>query len=262
MNIIQTNLSFRPLTYGNVPNALVYHHAEASNCSVYDVHQWHLNHQPDPWAGIGYHYFVRKDGSIYKGRPNNAIGSHCLHHNTNTLGICAEGDYMTETMPQIQKQALIELGQYLKSIYSISAVYGHKELFATECPGTYYPLQEIKQGVMNGSQPIANGWCQIAGIWYYFENKIKVINGWRKDSKGLWYFLGGDGAMVTARWLKSNDGKWYYLLSDGSMVTNEWIHWNGKQYYVGANGVMAANTVVDGWVVGPDGAWDGKEQIK
>ncbi|QAT40816.1 N-acetylmuramoyl-L-alanine amidase [Clostridium sp. JN-9] len=259
MNIIQTNLSFGSMSYGNLPNALVYHHAEASKCSVYDVHQWH---KENGWAGIGYHYFVRKDGSIYKGRPNNAIGSHCLHHNTNTLGICAEGNYMIEHMPEVQKQALVELGQYLKSIYPIRAVYGHRELMATECPGTNYPLQEIKQAVMKGVQALCDGWHLINGIWFYFENKKKVINGWRKDSKGLWYFLGGDGAMVTSRWIKSNNGYWYFLKSDGAMATNQWIKWNNKSYYIGPDGIMTANTIVDGWVVGPDGAWNGKPQIK
>lgn len=148
MNIIQTNLKFGAMSYGNNPNALVYHHAEASNCTVQDIHQWHLN---NGWAGIGYHFFAKKDGSIYKGRPDNAIGSHCLHHNTNTLGICAEGNYMTETMPQVQKNALIALGQYLKNLYGISAVYGHNELYNTSCPGTNYPMSEIKAAVMGGA---------------------------------------------------------------------------------------------------------------
>ena len=42
---------------------------------------------------------------------------------------------MTETMPAIQKQALIELGQYIKNKYSIKSVYGHKECYGTSCPG-------------------------------------------------------------------------------------------------------------------------------
>lgn len=106
------------------------------------------------------------------------------------------------------------------------------------------------------------GWIQESGVWYYYENNSKVINTWRKDSKGLWYFLGGYGAMVKGQWIKNNDGKWYFLKLDGVMATSQWIKWNNKQYWVDANGVMAANTIADGWTVGADGAWDGKEQIK
>lgn len=120
----------------------------------------------------------------------------------------------------------------------------------------------IVKGITGRSPSYSNGWNLINGVWYFYENNVKVINSWRKDSKGLWYFLGGDGAMVTARWIKSNDGKWYFLKADGVMATSQWIKWNNKSYYVGSDGSMAINTVIDGWTVGTDGAWDGKPQIK
>ncbi len=148
MNIIQSNLSFKSnLSYGNHPDTIVLHHAEASSCNVYDVDSWH---KQQGWAGIGYHYFVEKDGSIYTGRPENAIGAHCINYNTHSIGICAEGNYMTDSMPQAQKQALIELGQYIKNKYGISRVGGHKEYYATDCPGTNYPLEEIKTAIIAG----------------------------------------------------------------------------------------------------------------
>lgn len=149
MNIIETNLSFGSLSYGNKPNAIVLHHAEWSKCSVEDIHRLHKN--SFGWSGIGYHFFVRKDGSIYRGRPENAIGAHAKNHNTNTLGICAEGSYMRETMTEAQKRAIINLGQYLKNKYGISKVYGHKELMSTDCPGTNYPLGEIRNAILSGT---------------------------------------------------------------------------------------------------------------
>ena len=74
---------------------IILHHAESSNCTADDIHQWHLNRG---WIGIGYNFFVRKDGSIYRGRPENAVGSHASGANSNSIGICAEGRYMTETI--------------------------------------------------------------------------------------------------------------------------------------------------------------------
>ncbi len=150
MNIRNANLSFGSMSYGNNPNEIDLHHAEASSCSVYDVHSWHKG---NGWAGIGYHYFVRKNGEIWKGRPDNAIGAHVAGHNTNTLGICAEGSYMRETMPQAQKNAIIELGRYLCNKYGIKKVYGHREVGSSNCPGTNYPLVEIKNTILN-NKPI------------------------------------------------------------------------------------------------------------
>jgi len=143
MNIIDTNLKFisSKLGYGNVPNKIILHHAEASKCTVQDVHSWHLN---NGWAGIGYHYFIRKDGSVYKGRPDGAIGSHCQGSNTGSLGICFEGNYMKETIPTAQYNAGIDLIKYLRGKYGNLTIYGHKDLLATECPGSKFPLADFK----------------------------------------------------------------------------------------------------------------------
>lgn len=145
MNIIESNLKFKNLSYGNKPKQIYLHHAEAKNCTIQDIHSWHL---ANGWSGCGYHFLVRKDGSIYRGRPENSIGSHCKGFNTNSLGICAEGNYMSETMLEAQKKAIIELCKHLCSKYGITDIRGHREApYATDCPGTKYPLQEIKEAI-------------------------------------------------------------------------------------------------------------------
>ncbi|OAA90698.1 peptidoglycan recognition protein family protein [Clostridium coskatii] len=150
MNIIQSNLSFRSnMEYGNKPDTIVLHHAEASHCSVYDIDQWHKQRG---WAGIGYHYFVTKAGQVYTGRPENVVGAHCPGENDHSIGICAEGEYMSETMPEIQKNAIIELCKYIKGKYNIKTIGGHKEFYSTDCPGTNYPLQEIKDLIVSASK--------------------------------------------------------------------------------------------------------------
>lgn len=147
MNIINSKLKFKGLSYGNNPDLILLHHAEAKICTIEDIHRWHLARG---WAGCGYHYFVRKDGSIYIGRPENAIGAHCPNVNSHSIGICAEGAYMTETMPDIQKQAIIDLCKNIKGKYNIQKILGHKEVpYPTSCPGTNYPIEEIRNAVIN-----------------------------------------------------------------------------------------------------------------
>ena len=123
---------------------IVLHHAEAVKCTAQDVHSWH---RANGWTGIGYHFFVRKDGTIYRGRPINVVGAHVQGMNSCSVGICAEGDYHTKdkSMPQAQKKAIIGLVKYLKENYYPNAkIVGHKEIGDSNCPGRYYPLDEIR----------------------------------------------------------------------------------------------------------------------
>ena len=143
MKIIETNLKFKSnysFRSGD-PDGLVLHHA-ASNGSVYDVHNWHL---ALGWAGIGYHFYVRKDGSVYRGRPEKWLGSHTSGHNSK-IGICAEGNFDEEQMSTAQKNAIIELLAYLYGKYGKLKVYGHRDLDATACPGKNYPFADIVNG--------------------------------------------------------------------------------------------------------------------
>lgn len=119
---------------------IVLHHADASTCSPQDVHWWHIK---NGWSGFGYHYFVSKQGVIFKGRQDNIIGSHAKGYNATSIGICFEGKYNNEIMPQEQLQAGKELIAYLKEKYNITVVKRHKDLMATDCPGSLFPFEEM-----------------------------------------------------------------------------------------------------------------------
>lgn len=121
---------------------IILHHAGVSTCTAQEIHQWHLD---KGWAGIGYNYFVRKDGVVHCGRPYDALGSHCLGFNSNSVGICAEGKYDTENMPDIQKKAIIVLCRELLVLYPAAKVVGHGDCVPTGCPGINYPLMEIQE---------------------------------------------------------------------------------------------------------------------
>ena len=109
---------------------------------------------------------------------------------------------------------------------------------------------------------VASGWRNIKGYWYYLdpaENNKMVNSGWRLIGNN-WYFFYGSGTMAT-NWLALN-GEWYWLSSDGAMKTG-WQVAGGVWYYMytkndthgGSEGVMAKNTVIDGFVVHENGAY-------
>ncbi|MBE6063532.1 MAG: N-acetylmuramoyl-L-alanine amidase family protein [Clostridium butyricum] len=97
----------------------------------------------------------------------------------------------------------------------------------------------------------ATGWLNDNGTWYYLNNNGIMQTGW-VNLNGTWYFLQSSGAMKTG-WLNDN-GTWYYLQSSGAMKTG-WLNDNGTWYYLNSNGSMAANTTVDGYRLGSNGAW-------
>jgi len=140
MEIIETNLQFKDMSTRKATQRIILHHADAKNCSAEDIHRWHLN---NGWSGAGYHFLVRKDGKIYRLRPENKVGAHAYGSNNNSLGICFEGNYMEEDMPEAQKEAGKELVVYLKNKYKISTVQAHRDVCATSCPGDKFPFDEI-----------------------------------------------------------------------------------------------------------------------
>lgn len=146
MNIIEKTYNWNgSLKNRTSTKIIILHHAESKSCTADDIHRWHL---ANGWAGIGYHFFVRKDGSIYRGRPEGVVGSHAKGSNSDSIGICFEGSYMTETMNEAQINAGRELVAYLKKKYGISKVQKHKDVCSTNCPGTNFPFDAIVNGTV------------------------------------------------------------------------------------------------------------------
>ena len=140
MEIIETNLEFKNMSTRKSTERIILHHADAKNCSAEDIHRWHLN---NGWSGAGYHFLVRKDGTIYRLRPEDKVGAHAYGSNYNSIGICFEGNYMEEDMPAEQIKAGQELVAYLKNKYNITTVQAHRDVCATSCPGNKFPFDEI-----------------------------------------------------------------------------------------------------------------------
>lgn len=145
---------------------IILHHAEASHASVEDVNQWHLN---NGWTGIGYNYYIRKDGTIWRGRPEWAVGAHAKGHNDKSIGICCEGAYMTETMPAAQLAALKDLLRDIMSRYGSLKLLRHKDVNETDCPGVNFPWEQVKAY----AQPDAKKEDELVKI----EKKKVLLNG-------------------------------------------------------------------------------------
>lgn len=137
MQIIETNLQFNEnktiRSIESIKRIILHHSGTSVLQSIELIHNYHKNTRG--YAGIGYHFYVRKDGLIYKGRPIEWVGAHAYGSNSNSIGICAEGDFNNEVMNDVQKNAIKELVAYLKEEYkTIAKVQKHSETNNTSCP--------------------------------------------------------------------------------------------------------------------------------
>ena len=79
---------------------------------------------------------------------------------------------------------------------------------------------------------------------------MKANAEWKQDNTGWWYT---EGSSYATGW-RNISGQWYYFTDNGYMKTG-WIKDNNDWYYLYNDGSMAANTFVDNYYVGFDGAW-------
>lgn len=136
------------LTFKNISNRtgnikyIVVHHTESENTSIDDIHQWHIN---NGWGGIGYNFYIRKDGKIYKGRDINKQGAHCIGRNNDSIGIALEGNFDITQPTNEQIVSLLRVSLMLLDLYGIDELYVHKDFNSTDCPGKNFPYEMYKQ---------------------------------------------------------------------------------------------------------------------
>ena len=105
--------------------------------SAEDIDKWHKDRG---WKGIGYHYVIRRDGSIEKGRDITEVGAHCYPHNSHSIGICYEGGLnekgeAADTRTPEQKEALRKLVVQLHQQFPNALIVGHHDLDPSKpCP--------------------------------------------------------------------------------------------------------------------------------
>lgn len=97
---------------------------------VRDITQWHIQRGFDT---VGYHYVIRRNGEVERGRPENAVGAHVRGHNVNSIGICLAGGVDNAGKPAnnftaAQFVALHQLLDELRKRYPEARVLGHRDL--------------------------------------------------------------------------------------------------------------------------------------
>ena len=104
-------------------------------------------HRARGWQMIGYHWIIRRDGTIEPGRPESMVGAHVGGQNTGKIGISWIGGLERATganrgvdnRTAAQSESLIRLIRECLQRYPGAKVVGHRDLAATQCPGFDVP---------------------------------------------------------------------------------------------------------------------------
>lgn len=153
VSVIDYGLSFSSLTPREGTNRIVIHHTGNPYDDDLSAEQIHASHQAQGWSGIGYHFVIRKDGSIELGRPDWSIGAHAYGFNSDSIGIHVCGNFDQAEPTKAQLDALPQLIADICDAYGLIAadtiVVGHRDLMATACPGNnlYKQMDTIRGNV-------------------------------------------------------------------------------------------------------------------
>lgn len=74
----------------NINKIIVHCSASPDNrdIGVKEISEWHKQRG---WSAIGYHYVIRRDGTVEEGRDVKRAGAHCSGENKVSIGICVVG---------------------------------------------------------------------------------------------------------------------------------------------------------------------------
>ena len=94
-------------------------------------------HKSKGWDGIGYNYFIEKDGKTVIGRNIEKTGAHTIGYNDKSIGICLAGNF-DATLPTLaQEKALTILLNELRIKYQIPVqkIVPHRTFANKSCYG-------------------------------------------------------------------------------------------------------------------------------
>ena len=119
-------------------------HCSGSRCDHrYTMKMLRYDHvHNNGWTDIGYHFYIRKDGTMTQHRKLLEVGAHARPYNRCSIGICYEGGLDEQgkpcnTMTTEQETRLIDLFRNLKILFPKAKIVGHRDLPGTtpkECP--------------------------------------------------------------------------------------------------------------------------------
>lgn len=96
-----------------------------------EIDRWHRQRG---FLCIGYHYVIRRDGTVEEGRPEEQAGAHVEGHNKDSIGVCivggvaADGKSGEQNFTDAQYVSLHAVLRGLRGRYKNADILGHRDL--------------------------------------------------------------------------------------------------------------------------------------
>lgn len=137
----------------NRPQYVVLHHNGVAGRDIHDIDR---THRANGWRMVGYHYVIREDGVVQRGRPESMPGAHCRGLNARSVGVCvigAEGEWVDDFA--FVTVVLAKVAE-LQEAYAIprANVIGHREVngllparyhVRKSCPGRQVDMDAFRR---------------------------------------------------------------------------------------------------------------------
>ena len=215
------------------PTHMIVHHSAGTNtASDWDAvvrNIWHFHVVTRGWADIGYNWLIAPTGQLYEGRGDGIKGAHFCGTNSNTVGICMMGNYMTigpsgyavHTLEQLltwtahKWRIKPEEKRYHRvSGLNLFGLSGHRDGCSTLCPGDslYARLPAIRKTLSQRLQACAGDtmgtfvktqWTNTSLKYYFMPEQTMVIHMERTPQKTLYWRIVHSSGKVVQR------GLWY-----------------------------------------------------
>ena len=150
-----------------ITHIAVHHSAAPADLPPERIAAYHVYSKSHEWPGMGYHFYIGPDGTIYHTQDLDRISWHVYKNNSYTVGVCLAGNFNRTIPPEPQLDAAAWLIAWLMQELRIPLehVLGHKEFpqNATACPGYQWDDGlHWKQRLLDAIQAIRSGEKEVA----------------------------------------------------------------------------------------------------
>ena len=112
---------------------IIIHCSATRETQDYTPEQLKRDHLARGFIDVGYHFYIRKDGTVTKHRRLNEVGAHCRPFNRCSIGVCYEGGLDANGKPKDtrtlkQRASLAGLLLDLHRQFPKAVIRGHCEM--------------------------------------------------------------------------------------------------------------------------------------
>lgn len=139
----------------------IHHTAGPVTQSPADIARFHIGRG---WPGIGYHYLIYPDGTVYQTQPLTRSSYHNGVNNGESAGVTLVGNYDVSEPTDKAINAAVGVLREIKRQTGAGLANGHGDLKPTACPGKNTPVDKIiraagfRRATPTKTNRVAGGW--------------------------------------------------------------------------------------------------------